>query len=157
MSQSYIQQKVSNVIDECELHVKRLNYASDKLKTLMPLDDKSYQNLKDEHVESLDQFLFRFSKLQDAIGQRLFSGLLELLKEPVKQQPFLDRLNRLEQLGVLEDKEQWLQLWSLRNTLSHEYENEPVAMSKAINTIYESKNMLLAIYVNVKKYTVNYL
>jgi len=157
MSQNYIQQKISNIIDECELHVKRLNYASDKLKTLMPLDDKSYQNLKDEHTGSLDQFIFRFSKLQDAIGQRLFSGLLELLKEPVKQQPFLDRLNRLEQLGVLEDKEQWLQLRSLRNTLSHEYENEPVAMSKAINYIYESKNMLLAIYVKVKSYTVNYL
>jgi len=157
MSQNYAQQKVSNVIDECELHIKRLNYASEKLKQLMPLDDNAYQNLKDEHVESLDQFLFRCSKLQDAIGQRLFSGLLELLKEPVKQQPFLDRLNRLEQLGVLEDKEQWLQLRNLRNTLAHEYENEPVAMSKAINTMYESKNMLLAIYAKAKSYTVNYL
>lgn len=157
MSQNYIQQKVSHVIDECDLHVKRLNYASEKLKRLMPLDDKSYQNLKDEHVESLDQFLFRFSKLQDAMGQRLFSGLLELLEEPVKQQPFLDKLNRLEQLGALDDKEQWLQLRSLRNTLAHEYENEPVAMSKAINTIYDSKIMLLAIYGQVKDYTLNYL
>jgi len=157
MSQNYIQQKVSHVIDECELHVKRLNYASEKLKRLMPLDAQSYQNLKDEHVESLDQFLFRFSKLQDAIGQRLFSGLLELLKEPVKQQPFLDKLNRLEQLGALEDVEQWLQLRSLRNILAHEYENEPVAMSKAINTIYESKSMLLAIYAKVKSYSVSYL
>jgi len=157
MSENYVQQKVSHVIEECELHIKRLNYASEKLKCLMPLDGKDYQNLKDEQVESLDQFIFRFSKLQDAIGQRLFSGLLELLQESVKQQPFLDKLNRLEQLGVLDDKEQWLQLRSLRNTLAHEYENEPVAMSREINTIYESKNMLLAIYAKVKLYTLNYL
>ena len=102
MSDSIAKEKVLKVITECELHQKRIKYALNKLNKFMPLAATQYVNLNNEQVEALDQFLFRFSKLQDAIGQRLFSGVLEILEEPVKETSFLDRLNRLEQLNIID-------------------------------------------------------
>lgn len=157
MSQDYVRNKVNQLIEECELHVKRIDYSYNKLSKLLPLDKKKYKNLDDEQVESLDQFLFRFCKLQDAIGQRFFPALLELLNEPVKTKPFLDRLNRLEQLGVIDSKTRWLQLREIRNELSHEYENEPDSMSQAINHIYDAKDILIDVFNKVKHYSKPYL
>ena len=152
MSNSIATEKVIKVISECVLHQKRIEYALSKLKQFMPLDTKSYKNLNDEQIEALDQFLFRFSKLQDAIGQRLFSGVLEILEEPVKETSFLDRLNRLEQLNVIESKEQWLSLRNMRNKLAHEYEDDLQGMSEVLNLVYASYDVLAAIFVRVKNY-----
>ena len=152
MSNSIAKQKVVKVIAECELHQKRIEYALIKLKQFMPLTVDSYKTLNDEQIESLDQFLFRFSKLQDAIGQRLFSGVLEILEEPVKDTSFLDRLNRLEQLRIIDSKEQWLNLRNMRNNLAHEYEDDPKGMSEALNLIYEFHGVLANIFLQVKKY-----
>ena len=101
MSHSIAKEKVIKVLAECELHQKRIEYALTKLKQFMPLTATSYINLNNEQAEALDQYLFRFSTLHDAIGQRLFPGVLEILEEPVKETPFLDRLNRLEQLKII--------------------------------------------------------
>lgn len=152
MSNSIAKQKVIKVIAECELHQKRIEYALIKLKQFMPLTVTSYKTLNDEQIESLDQFLFRFSKLQDAIGQRLFSGVLEILEEPVKDTSFLDRLNRLEQLRIIDSKEQWLNLRNMRNNLAHEYEDDPKGMSEAINLVYEFHGVLANVFLQVKEY-----
>ena len=101
MSHLIAKEKVIKVLAECELHQKRIEYALTKLKQFMPLTATSYINLNNEQAEALDQYLFRFSTLHDAIGQRLFPGVLEILEEPVKETPFLDRLNRLEQLKII--------------------------------------------------------
>lgn len=146
-------EKVQQVLNECLLHQKRIAYALCKLKKLMPLTPTQYVALTDEQVEALDQFLFRFSKLQDAIGQRLFSGILELLEEPVKEISFLDRLNRLEQLKIIESKERWLTLRNLRNKLAHEYEDDTVGMTEALNLIYVSYEELSDVFLRVKTYT----
>lgn len=67
--------------------------------------------LTDDEIEHIDQFLFRFAKLQDAMGEKLFMLILEFLKEEhTRAKPFIDILNRLEQLGLLDDKNVWLEL-----------------------------------------------
>ena len=67
-----------------------------------------------------DQILFRFMKLQDAIGERLIPGTLGRLMEPFESWPMRDRLDRLEKLGFL-DVDAWLRWRELRNRLAHEY------------------------------------
>jgi len=54
-----------------------------------------------------DQILFRFMKLQDAMGERLIPGTLGSLMEPFESWPMRDKLDRLEKLGFL-DVEAWL-------------------------------------------------
>ncbi|NOT13868.1 MAG: hypothetical protein HOP23_18955 [Methylococcaceae bacterium] len=117
----------------------------------MPLDATKYQQLSEDEIEHIDQFLFRFAKLQDAMGEKLFMLLLEFLKEDnIKQKPFIDILNRLEQLGLLEDKNIWLELRKIRNNIAHQYEDEPQQAAEALNAIYASKFALEKIYTSLR-------
>jgi len=50
----------------------------------------------DAQVQRVDQFILRFTKLQDAMGCRLFPAILQYLQEPYEERPMLDKLNRLE-------------------------------------------------------------
>lgn len=154
MTNFLVEKKIEATLSECELHQKRIHYALEKLQKFMPLDVNQYKLLSDEEVEALDQFLFRFSKLQDAMGQRLFSDLLALKEEPVKSMSFLDKLNRLEQLGIILDKNQWLAIRDIRNKVSHEYEDNPVAMCEALNHIYASYPKLEAIFLHIKTHAI---
>ncbi len=155
MSDSIASEKVIKTIAECELHQKRITHALIKLKQFMPLTPQGFSNLNDEQIGAIDQYLFRFSKLQDAIGQRLFPNVLAVLEEPVKTLSFFDRLNRLEQLNIIENKEQWLNLRNMRNMLAHEYEDDPKSMSEVLNLVYASYGMLADIFLRVKTYIEN--
>ncbi|MDI1293644.1 MAG: hypothetical protein PSV18_12985 [Methylobacter sp.] len=59
---------------------------------------EDFEYLTDAQVQSLDQFILRFTKLQDAMDSRLFPALLQYLQEPYEERPMLDKLNRLEKL-----------------------------------------------------------
>lgn len=71
-----------------------------------------------------DQILFRFTKLQDALGERLVPAMLWRLAEPFEDWPMRDRLERLEKLGYL-SVDDWLRWRELRNRLAHEYPDQP--------------------------------
>ena len=75
-------------------------------------------------VRLVDQMLFRFTKLQDALGERLIPATLAHLAEPFEDWPMRDRLNRLEKLGYL-DVGDWLRWREVRNRLAHEYPDAP--------------------------------
>ena len=75
----------------------------------------------DSHaVRLLDQIIYRFSKLQDAVGERLVPATLGIQGESIDDWPMNDRLHRLERLGYL-DAKQWVVWRAIRNSLSHEY------------------------------------
>jgi hypothetical protein len=71
-----------------------------------------------------DQILFRFKKLQDALGERLVPATLDALAESFEAWPVRDRLDRLEKLGYL-DVDAWLRWREARNRLAHEYPDAP--------------------------------
>jgi hypothetical protein len=58
-----------------------------------------------------------------------------LQEENPKSKPFIDILNRLGQLELLEDKNNWLVLRKIRNNIAHQYEDEPKKTSEALNEI----------------------
>lgn len=147
--------KLSSVLQECERHILRLNSAFDKMKNFMPLTPERYQQLTDAEIEHIDQYLFRFSKLQDAIGERLFKSLLLYLGEEIHNKSFIDVFNRLEQLEIIENYDQWMELREIRNELTHEYEDEPKENADKINKIYLLKDKLASYYLNVEKYIKN--
>ena len=79
-----------------------------------------------QRLRLLDQILFRFLKLQDAVGERLIPATLEVLAEPIETMAMRDRLTRLEKLGFLE-ADTWLTWRALRNRITHEYPDHPEA------------------------------
>ncbi len=149
-----LKKKIEKTIYECDKHILRINEAVEDLEKFMPLDEKRYISLNRREVQALDQFLFRFSKLQDAVGRKLFKQLL-ILKEDdtlfVEHLSFIDILNRLEKLNILEVKT-WQRLRDIRNELAHNYDDNPEEMAEVINKIYRQRDNLIEIYNNAKNY-----
>lgn len=136
-----------SIISECKKHLSRINYAYRKLMPLLPFTPDKVAVLQDEEVEHLDHYIFRFSKLQDAIGQKLFKSVLVVLGEEVYNKPFLDIFNRLEQLAIISDYERWNLLREIRNEISHDYDEDPAELAEKLNKIVDSKTILEA-YLN---------
>lgn len=152
-----VKQKVLAAQDECATHHKRMNYAWQNISQFLPASAEQLNQLSDEQVEALDQYIYRFTKLQDAMGLRLFNHSLSLLAENSKTMPFLDKLNRLEQLGALASASQWLELRQLRNLLAHEYASDDEEKARAINLVFASHGPLTEILEGFNRFLQPYL
>jgi len=64
----------------------------------------------------------RFGKLQDIIGSKIFPLILNLLEEDAVA--FIDKLNKLEKLGYIEDANWWIELREIRNKIAHYYPDD---------------------------------
>ncbi|HBI29053.1 MAG: hypothetical protein OSB18_01040 [SAR324 cluster bacterium] len=91
-----------------------------------------FEQLSEEDVEHLDQLICRFTKMQDAMGKRLFPSIHGLLEESSDPVAFLDILHRLEKLGVLTSVAEWQLFRNLRNNLAHDY---PEGVSQTVDTL----------------------
>ena len=127
-TQELVKFKLQPALSECLLHRKRLHQAwleAVKFDVLTGTTGETGATLNDDEVRTLDQLVFRFGRLQDAIGTRLLPALLQVIQEWRDNEPFLDKLNRAEKLGLLPSAEQWQLLRELRNQTAHEYPEQP--------------------------------
>ncbi len=93
--------------------------------TPMTLTAADLMNAGPELVRLTDQFVFRFTKLQDTLrAQVLRQFALLVLREPVEDVAFIDVLNLLEKRGFL-GAAPWARQRSLRSALTHEYPDDP--------------------------------
>lgn len=152
MRRELIVEKLEKIFYECDKHLLRIEQASDNLESTMPLNEKKYLDLTNEKVQALDQFLFRFAKLQDAMGQKLFKNILLYLGESIEGKPFIDILNLMEKLYLIDNITAWRELREDRNELAHNYEDEPEIMSATINNLYNKKGILKDIYLKIKEF-----
>jgi len=137
--------RLENNLYECIQHKKMIKFAIERAIKILPLSVEAYSCFKPEDIGAIDQFLFRFSRLQDSMGEKLFSNVLLLLGEDYSKKPFIDVLNRLEKLDLL-DKEEWLTLRKIRNSVAHEYSFNKEELVDSLNGIYNASAKLLAIF-----------
>jgi hypothetical protein len=97
------------------------------------------------HAAFLDQFLFRFIKMQDSMAKRLIPAVYSVLEIDSSPLPFLDMLSRLEKLGVLESVDTWQFFRDLRNNLAHDKVSN-------LNLLFHRWTDFTAIYQNLKIY-----
>jgi hypothetical protein len=116
---------------QCERHLHHLKHALRSL--ALPITASHLSTMTDETVQDWDQFVLRYTKLQDAIGSRLFPAVLTLLREPYEYKPMIDKLNRLEKLGYLESVDQWNQLRVVRNHFAHDYPGDDALKAAYLN------------------------
>jgi len=136
---------------ECNRHREKILDAKEFLDDVFPLDMEKYPHISKIESSFIDQLIYRFSKLQDTLGESVFKGVLILSKENVKKMTFLDILNRLEELEVME-KDKWIALREIRNEATHEYSFNQQEVVNSINLIYLKADELLEIYQNVAKF-----
>ena len=83
-------------------------------------------------AERVEAFVGRFGRLQDTVGDKLLPLLLAALGE--KSSAAIDNLDRAERLGLLESADEWMAMRNLRNQMVHEYVEDPVVLSSALQT-----------------------
>ena len=140
-----IEDSFSQKIFECNKHIEKLKDAQDYLKEIMPLSVEKYLKIDKIQSSFIDQLNFRFTKLQDTIGESILRGILIFSKEDIRKMTFLDILNKLEALEVL-DKDEWLNLREVRNEIAHEYSFNQDEVVDSINLIYNKVDDLILIY-----------
>lgn len=139
---------IIEIIHICHLHLERMQYASDQLNLFLPLTLEKHKHLSQDQISYLDQYIFRFSKLQDSMGARLFPLLLETLLEPVQNMAFIDQLNRLEQLDIIDETKDWIEIRKIRNDVAHEYPGTIEDRIEGINLLFEKQAVLQKILMN---------
>jgi len=120
--------KIQKYVNECRKHKLRIEKSSAKVKEIFPLSAPRYEKLSDDEVEAIDQYLFRFAKLQDTLGTKLFKMVASEYVEDTSQLTFIDILNQLEKVNILEVT-LWKKLRDVSNNISHQYDDNPQEMS----------------------------
>lgn len=137
--------KIKETINICEIHKKRLEYAYSKVLPFLPINEEKYYSIDNNLISYIDQYIFRFSKLQDVIGQKLFKEILMLADEDVEKMTFRDILNRLEKLELINSRYAWLKLRELRNSVAHEYPTSDSESIEALNELFNVKNEIIEV------------
>jgi len=141
---------IESSVKECETHILRLRRGERLLAGFFPLTMESYSDLDDEKTEHIDQFLYRFSKLQDSMGTRLLPSVFAYLEGDDSPRPFLDVLNRLEKLGILSDVKDWEFFRSLRNNLAHDYPESAAQTVETLNLLFTEWRRLADTFARVR-------
>lgn len=146
-----IRERITREFEVCDRHIIRIKEALDELSAILPIQCDKYQTLTSDEVRCLDQFIFRFSKLQDAMGAKLFRYILEHLNEDISSLPMRDILNRLERYNIIPSVSEWIYVGELRNEIAHDYPIDDQEVVQAINELINKTDILLEIYKELKK------
>lgn len=151
------QQEFAGIVGICQAHAERLNWATQALSHLFPLTAAKLEQLTPIDLAVFDQFIVRFSKLQDAMGAKLFPAILELTHEPGELDAFIDKLNRLEKIGALLSVEQWLKLREMRNQFAHDYPDDKAIQASLLNKAFAMVEQLQNALTHALEYAEKYM
>ena len=144
--------KLNVLLNEASTHIKRVDEAIEELSRhySFPIDSQQFQKILLErgHLAFADQMIYRFSKAQDTIGAKVFKAFFLFQGENVDK-PFLDLLNQLEKLNIV-DVDQWFLLREVRNTIAHEYESHHQQACEILNAIYQHRHLLSNILAELR-------
>jgi hypothetical protein len=152
-----LNEKLTETLAICDLHHQRMMFAWGNIKKYFPLTELKYSQITPIELALLDQLIYRFSKLQDSMGARLFKQLLQALEEDITGLPFIDILNKLEKLNLLDDAKDWIALRQTRNTVSHEYPFLKEVQMDELNLLPDEVEKLAAIWLKLKAYALERL
>lgn len=145
------EQSMRAYLAECALHTNVLEGALIDIKRWMPLSaDMLYDK---ELLRVLDQVAFRFTRLQDSMGEKVLPLILELAQEPIRDHAtFAEKLGYLERIGAIASAQEWKKLRAARNAVAHEYPDDPELRMSAINHFLSGALELTSTYHFVARY-----
>jgi len=131
---------------EANKHIEHIIEAKDELN--LPIT--SYEELSKLEKFALNTLIFRFSKLQDLLGVKIFRAYLEFSGINVSEFGFFDILKLIEKEKIC-DIDTWNELRKLRNDIAHDYPHELDEMLEKINLFIKSSDKLVSIFDNIKR------
>ncbi len=136
--------KIQFVFDEIKIHIERIEAILPEIEKWLPLSNDDFNDI--EKVKTLDSFIFRFIKIQDIMGRKLFPLVLRYLQEYDETMSLLDILNKLEKLEIIDSTDKWIDYRNLRNSLTHEYPGNEDEIVRAIPLAIVSYKEMKLIY-----------
>lgn len=145
---------------ECELHASVLAEATRSLPDRFEPSDVA--KISVDVRRTLDQLAYRFMKLQDGLGEKVLPGVLTATLDPLPPDAtFAEKLQRLERLGALASADGWrlgalaaADGWRLlrevRNSLAHEYPENPALQAAALTRLLVGVRDLLCIWGGIR-------
>ena len=124
MKQTPEQMALQHSLALCQGHADALQDALQDIHA-RAMDVNDYTTLSKQDRRLLDQFAYRYTRLQDDMGVKLMPAVLKALGEDVALMSAIDRFARLEQLGWLESADDWQTLRQIRNQFTHDYPGNP--------------------------------
>jgi hypothetical protein len=144
-----IYKKLELHLEESCIHINRLLDVLIILEKLYPLDNNKLEFLSSENKDKLDVLAFRFSKLQDLLGTKIFREYLAVLQYPVEDKNFLELLKELDKEKII-DIDIWSEFRGIRNSISHDYPSQEDEKLEAINYLIKNVKYLITITQNIK-------
>jgi len=138
---------LEHIKKELNIHFSRLDMILPELKSYLPFSEQDFNDI--EKIKTIDSFIYRFTKVQDRMGEKFFPLVLAELYEYKSNMAFIDVLNRLEKLELLESSDAWIEYRKLRNTLTHEYPDNEDEIIEAINLSIEVYKKMKTIYAHM--------
>lgn len=141
---------IKDVLEITNIHLKR---AKSFLKEIENFGEISSDTFEDyEKIKVIDSFIYRFVKLQDSMGERLFKYFLDLIGEYRDNMSLIDVLDKLEKLEIINNSKDWMNYRKIRNKLTHEYPNNYDELIDGIKLSMSAFYEIEKIYVNIFNY-----
>ena len=138
---------LQQILGVCQGHADALTDALEDMQ-LRGLGAEDYSHLSKADRRLLDQFAYRYTRLQDDMGARLMPAVLKALGEDIGPMSAIDRFTRLEQLGWLASADEWLALRQVRNQFAHDYPDSAPERFERLQAATQAASQLLAIMMN---------
>ena len=149
MTQTPEQMALQQSLALCQGHADALQEALQDIHARdMDLDGFTHLSKQDRRL--LDQFAYRYTRLQDDIGAKLMPAVLKSLGEDVAPMSALDRFFRLEQLGWLASADDWQSLRQIRNQFTHDYPDNPTERFQRWQAAVHAASQLVSVLTRFK-------
>lgn len=130
---------LKSMLQIVHLHLKRAKNNYLKIENFV-IDDSIF--LDDEKVNILDAFIYRFTKMQDFLGDKFFKELLDSIGEYKSNMSLIDVLDKLEKLNLISSTEDWINYRKIRNLLTHEYPEDYTELIENIKLAFMYFNQI---------------
>ena len=134
-----------------DLHRERIVWVLSELTSITPITPKKAASFSPQELLLIEMLIGRFGKLQDYMGTKLMDAFLHVSGEEPSRLTVIDKLNRLERLGIIESTEIWTNMRNARNYTVHEYPDNPDVMARYLNQIILLTPVLLSYYETLKQ------
>lgn len=103
----------------------------------------------------LDAYLKRFSSVQDFLGAKIFSLLLEV--SGISASKMSEVLYAIEKEEIIDSLDNWIELREVRNDLEHDYPEELQEALKDLKFCIDSFEKIESYYLNSVNFAKKYL
>ena len=149
MTQTPEQMALQQSLSLCQGHADALQEALQDIHA-RDMDLDGFIHLSKQDRRLLDQFAYRYTRLQDDIGAKLMPAVLKSLGEDVAPMSALDRFFRLEQLGWLASADDWQSLRQIRNQFTHDYPDNPTERFQRWQAAVHAASQLVSVLTRFK-------